>query len=236
VLLAAAAGVTVWAVNGRPSQEEVSRAVNPPPPPAVSNGQVTMRIWRKLPNGKAAKLRLSDPDAMPLYKGDLFRIEARTNVPAYLYLFWVNTEGKAEPVYPWIPGKWNTRPQQEAPLTELSLPPEFNKGFPIKGDKEGMETLLMLARPTPWALSDEEIRQLFAGLKPQRPVQDRYATVWFENGKIVERDPERTRQQFDTQRINDPVLELQEVLLRRLQPEHAAFTSAVSFAHAGAED
>jgi hypothetical protein len=236
VLLAAATGVTVWAVNGRPSQEEVSRAVNPPLPPEVISGQVTMRIWRKLPSGKAAKLGLTDPDAMPLYKGDQFRIEARTNVPAYLYLFKINTEGKAAPVYPWKPGAWDTRPKQETPVAELHLPPEFNLGYRITGDKEGMETLLLLARPTPWPLTDAEIRQLFAGLKPQRPVQDRYAAVWFENGKIVAGDPERTRQQFDTQRINDPVLELQEVLLRRLQPEHATFTSAVSFAHAGAED
>jgi tRNA A-37 threonylcarbamoyl transferase component Bud32 len=202
-----------------------------PRPPYV--GSVDVRIWRG--TGDAAeKFRLQDDGALPLQKGDKFRIEAQVEPPAYLYLFWIDTEGQVLPVYPWTPGKWTDRQRRERKLGTLSMPEEDPKGgYTLQGKREGMETLLLLARPTPLELSDAEVKGLFAGLKPQRPVQHRLSAVWFENGRVVERDEGRKSRHFDVvSDIDDPVLRMQGVLRQRLGP-HAAFTTAVSFARLG---
>jgi serine/threonine protein kinase len=212
---------------------ELGSNVPPPHPYSDWKAEVDIRIWRG-PDGKAEKYRLGEAGALPVYEGDTFRIEAQVTVPAsaYLYLFWINTEGKVVPVYPWVPGKWGTRPETETPVNKLSLPgsPHLDGGLSILGDVEGMETLLLLARKTPWELDDAAIRELFDGLPPQRPVQDRRSAVWFENGRVVENDSHRKRVHFEVTRIDDPVLRLQRLLQERLRPI-ATFSSAVSFAH-----
>jgi hypothetical protein len=73
------------------------------------------------------------------------------------------------------------------------------------------------------------VQHLFANLSPQRPVQNRHAAVWFENGKVVTNDQRRRRQWFEESVIEDPVLRLQDLVRDRFQA-HAAFTAAVSFA------
>jgi hypothetical protein len=207
----------------------------PPPLPVAYQGYVDVQVWRG-PDGKAERLRLPDPGALPLRPGDKFRIEAKVEPAAYLYLFWIDTEGQALPLYPWKPptrdgGGWHTRPSEEERRTDLELPPG-DRGYTISGKEEGMQTLLLLARPTPLQADDEEVQRWFAGIKPQRPVQNPLSAVWFENGKVVQDDARRKRQWFEETDIDDPVLRMQELLRGRLQ-EHAALTTAVSFARQG---
>jgi len=193
---------------------------------------VDVVVWTKA-GGAPRRQRLSDEGALPLRPGDQIRIEAKVTPAAYLYLFWIDTEGEAAPVYPWDPAKgWDTRPAEEAPRDELGLPASETKGYTLEGNREGMETLLLLARPSPLGVGDAEVRRWFAGLVPQRPVQDARAAVWFENGKVVQHDARRRRRWFKESQIDDPVLRMQGLLRERLQP-HAAFTTAVSFAKQG---
>jgi hypothetical protein len=195
---------------------------------APFTGYVDVLVWT---TARAAprRMRLTDDGALPLHPGDEFRIEVKATPRAYVYLFWIDTEGVALPVYPWKPGQWGKRPADEMPRDELSLPPTEANGYGISGDKEGMETLLLLARPSRLDAEDEEVRGWFTDVKPQRPVQDPRSAVWFENGRVVQNDARRTRSHFEERQINDPVLRTQELLRERLQP-HAAFTAAVSFA------
>ncbi len=58
-------------------------------------------------------LRLDQPGALPLKAHDQFRIEAKLNRPAYLYVFWIGSDGKAAPIYPWKRGHWDQRPADE---------------------------------------------------------------------------------------------------------------------------
>jgi hypothetical protein len=237
VMVATGAGIGLWwnrieFASNRPGPEELHQLSGKRPAVAPQKGSVDIRIWRG-PDGEAQKLRLGEPGALPLYAGDKFRIEAHVEVPAYLYLFWINTEGQVLPLYPWKPGKWGTRPAQEQPARDVSLPVNRTAGYEVKKDVEGMETLLMLARATPLPLDDAALQKLFAGIGQQRPIQDRRSAVWFENGKVVEGDPNRKRDYFDTEvGLNDPVLRLQALIEQRLQPQ-ASFTSAVSFARLG---
>ena len=59
------------------------------------------------------ELRLDRPGVLPLKAGDRFWIEARLNRPAYIYLFWVGSDGKVAPIFPWQPGHWQGRPANE---------------------------------------------------------------------------------------------------------------------------
>jgi hypothetical protein len=226
--------VMLWFLT-RPGPAGTTRGTdpgNPPEAPVARKGSVNILIWRG-PDEAAQKLRLGEEGALPLYRGDKFRIEAHAGVPAYLYLFWVKAEGQVLPVYPWTPGKWGTRPAAEEPVRDVSLPKTKTNGYPLSGEQEGMETLLLLARETPLPLDDAALQKLFAGIGPQRPIQNQRSAVWFENGKVVEGDPRRQRDYFDTEvGLNDPVLRLQALIEERLQPR-ASFTSAVSFARLG---
>jgi hypothetical protein len=181
-------------------------------------------------DGEVRDYRLSHGGVLPLRNGAQFRIKANVEPAAFLYLFWIDTEGEAVPVYPWQPGKWGTRDRaKEKPLQRLELPPRLSQGYKIAGDQEGMETLFLLARPTPLSASDDELKRLLAGLEEQRPIQKRTSAVWFENGRVVENDVVRTRADFEVTDLNDPVLRLQERLQDQLGPL-GKFTSAVSFA------
>jgi serine/threonine protein kinase len=205
----------------------------PGPTRAPHEGYVDVIVWRTA-GGVARRLRLTDDGALPLHPGDQFRIEAKVTPKAYLYLFRISTEGEADPVYPWQPGTWGTRPPEETPRDELSLPPRSDKGYTIKGDRDGMETWLLLARPSPLDADDATVRGWFEGVKPQRPVQDARSAVWFENGRVVHDDPRLKRDPllFEESNIDDSVLRMQDLLRERLQP-HAAFTTAVSYARLG---
>jgi hypothetical protein len=190
-------------------------------------GAVDVIIWTKIEGG-ARQMRLTDPGALPLLNGDQYRISARVSPASYVYLFLIDDDGVVNPLYPWQPGKWDTRPAQEEKVPDLTLPPRATKGYTIGGSTSGMWTVLMLARETPWTVPDAEIRGMFAGLPPQRPVPNPRAAVWFENGRMVKNDEQR-KPQFVEEDINDPVLRFQDLLRDRLQPQ-ASFTAAVSFA------
>src|SRR5439155_14342868 len=95
---------------------------NPAPAVVPHEGYVDVIIWPR-------RLRLGDEGALPLRAGDKFRIEAKVTPAAYLYLFWVTGEGEAHPVYPWQPGKWGTRPEEEAPRDALALPVTETAGY-----------------------------------------------------------------------------------------------------------
>jgi hypothetical protein len=240
VLAVLTLGVAVVLTNW-PATSEVPH--HPPPPnrepgqagPGVQEkryrGLVDVRIWRKDADGNPERLRLSEDEALPLQVNDQFRIEAEVEPPAYLYLFWVDSEGKTVPVYPWTPGKWGTRPMQEQPLAVLSLPPTATKGYTISGMEAGMETLLLLARPDRLPLTDEQIRVWFEDMPPQRPFQKKGSAVWFENGGVVQKEGRRPRD-WEENQINDPVLQVQGLLQQRVGP-HGVFNTAVSFARLG---
>ncbi len=208
-----------------------SRPPDRPGPPTVTaadHGSVDVLVWSRT-GGDVRKLRLTDPGALPLYNGDQIRITARAEPTGYLYLFWIDSEGETAPIYPWQPGKWGTRPARETPTDRLDLPPRLSTGYTLRGEQEGMETLVLLLRDTPLSTADAELQRLLAGLPAQRPVQDSRAAVWFENSRVVEHDVGRKRAHFVVEHIDDPVLRLQDLLRAKLQPL-GRYTAAVSFA------
>jgi hypothetical protein len=194
----------------------------------VYTGGVDVTIWTKSGAG-ARRMHLNEVGALPLLPNDQYRVEVKVSPAAYVYLFLIDDEGEANPMYPWVPGKWGTRPAQEEKIPDLSLPRNLKTGYTVPGGTSGMWTMLLLARETQWTATDAEVQGLFAGLPPQRPVQGSRSVVWFENGRVKTDDPVLRKVEFVEQKIDDPVLRLQALLRDRLQPQ-ASFTSAISFA------
>lgn len=80
----------------------------------------------------------------PVLSGDLVRVEATLNRPAYEYLAWIDSTRQAQPFYPGTPEdcvSWQTPP---APVDANSFPPGPDAAMPIEG-AVGMETVLLLA-------------------------------------------------------------------------------------------
>jgi hypothetical protein len=175
-------------------------------------------------------VRLNQATALPLKVGDRVRIEAQLNRTAYMYVILIGTAGEVQPIYPWQKGHWDQRPAEQS-RTHLQLPEEKTPageegGWEVAPGPPGMETLVLLVRETPLPL-EVELDKLLSGLPPQRPQGPRMV-VWFENGKVVRHEGERTFASFDPRRLDDPVLQTQALLQHRLQP-HFAYIRVVSF-------
>jgi hypothetical protein len=174
---------------------------------------------------------IRDAAARPVRRSDQIRVKLVLNRPAYVYLLWIGGDGKVAPVYPWRPGDWHNRPQQEPPIDRLSLPPELDRGWPMGGEA-GMESIVLLARDTPLPAS-VDLQSAVADLHPQK-LQSPDSLVEFEGGHPITESMDHTRAPlfFDSQRIDDPLLQNQQLLEERLG-RYFQFTSAVSFANRG---
>ena len=96
-------------------------------------------------NPARRNLRLDQEGALPLKAHDRFRIEAKLNRPAYLYVFWIGSDGKVGPIYPWTRGDWD-RPAREVKTDRLDLPPKTDKAWEIPAGDPGLEAVVLLAR------------------------------------------------------------------------------------------
>jgi serine/threonine protein kinase len=236
VLVLVAIG-TVWRF-GRPlpvatgvtegNQTEQSLPAKAKPLSAVDygsplSGAINVRVWDPV-NPSRRGLSLTEPSALPLRQGDQIRVEASVDRPAYLYLIWVGSDGKALPVYPWKAGDWSARVGAEHQTAALSLPERIDGGWELEGGP-GMETLVLLAREQPFP-EGTAIRDFFADLPAQR-LQSNRAIVWLNHGEVAR---DRSPKFFDVKELNDPMLRTQRLLAERLKP-HFPLIRAVSFAN-----
>jgi serine/threonine protein kinase len=207
-------------------------AATTPPTAVLFRGSLTAFVYDP-DKRERQRLDLNAPGALPLRAGDGVRVEAKLNRPGYLYLVWIDNEGKAAPVYPWRPGRWDERPAQEQPRQLLELPEDMDGmgGWEIKAGPSGMETILMLVRDTPLP-RDVDLGAHFQGLSAAR--FQLKGAIWFENGAVVRADIERERGPnfLATRRVEDPVLQTQQLLRGRLKSV-CDYSLAVSFTTQG---
>ena len=127
---------------------------------------------------------------MPVRTGDQVRIEARLDRPAYLYLFWISSDGKVAPLYPWKDHDWSQRPVEERKVKDAELPEIFDEVLEMPVSPPGMETLVLLAREeTPLPRGDEDkLAQVLAGASISSPL-DLDKPIWIEDGEEVAFEP-----------------------------------------------
>lgn len=227
-----------------------SLLVTPEPPgqpPAVGAPPATLRPIKgdldvailRNPTNNPRVLRLGDPDALPLDpRTDHLRIEARLNRPAYIYLVWVDTEGKAELISPWD-FKKNVRPAGEAPRELVYLPDPLH-GSPLGGGPPGTESIFLLTREEKLP-EDVNVGKFFTGL-PRQKWRHRQEAAWFENGVLVEGETGRAAVNFTGERgrplldvrvtIDDPVILTQTLWHTRLKGTFD-YCRAVCFSNRG---
>jgi Domain of unknown function (DUF4384) len=177
-------------------------------------------------------LRLDQPGASPLKAGDRFRIEVKIDRPAYLYLFWLGSDGKVAPIHPWAPGHWDRRPAEEVKRDRLDLPPKADQAWTIPAGEPGLETLVLLTREDSPLPRDVDLSSLATG----RPVPfgpNLAAAVWIENGREVTLDPQsRAAPSSKTRKSDDPVLRIRKHLQEKVQPL-GNYSQAVLFPNRG---
>jgi hypothetical protein len=181
-------------------------------------------------NPRRRNLRLDQDGALPLKAHDLFRIEARLNRKAYLYLFWIGSDGKVGPIYPWAPGHWDRRPAREEKTDRLDLPPKNDEAWEIPAGDAGLEAVVLLAReqsPLPREREAELARLLVGSTAQRRPSLDK--AVWIENGQEV---VDRTMPSTKTRKSDDPVLRFRRLLQDKVQPM-GDYSQAVMFPNQG---
>jgi serine/threonine-protein kinase len=194
-------------------------------------GWIDIRVWNR-DDPQRRNVGLQAAGLLPLTGRDEVRVEAELTEPAYVYVIWVTSDGRALPVYPWRDGDWSKRPGKETPMRTLSLPEErLDGGWPMdENDPTGMESLILLARATPLP-ADVSIPTLLRDL-PRAKEQSGRSAVWFENGKPVLRERERAPKLFDPNRRDDPLIASQRLIHDRLGPL-SSHLRAVSFSFVG---
>jgi hypothetical protein len=203
------------------------------------SGQLSVRVT---PPGKGKKwMPVDQGGALPVRNGDSMQIEVALNQPAYIYLLYLDSEGKVIPFYPWNAREKSEEeipeirdrlsdPLPQRPATDRVYSPRFKQwGWEMEG-KSGLETVLLLVRRTPLP-ADVHLGELI-GKQPRLPLADplELALLNLDRGQTVERgqgDDRRGLRQR-AQKIDDALVEL----VARLQG-HFEMIRAVRFAHQG---
>jgi hypothetical protein len=165
-------------------------------------------------------LRLDQARVLPLKARDRFRIEARLSHRAFLYLFWIGSDAKVAPIYPWKPGHWDSRPVQESKTGRVNLPPKADEAWEIPTGSPGIETLLLLVREeSPLPRRDEEqLARLLANTRVSTSILIKEA-VWLENGREITIDhQDRAIPSSKARKSDDPVLGIRRLLQEKVPP------------------
>jgi len=221
-LLLLVAAVAAWSVITNDSRPDIMVPLT---------GTIDVLVWD--PEDKTRSgLSLDDPGALPLKIGDQVRIVVELNRPAYVYVVWIDSQGEASPVYPWLPGQWTQPAKKVARVMQLALPEEADRGWEMKDGPSGMETLLLLARNTPLPLEfklEDQLSEL-----PELTNQSSRALIWFADGVPIS-GPEDFLRAPDfsaPQQIDDSILQVQRLIHEKLS-SHFKLMRAVSFSSQG---
>jgi hypothetical protein len=116
--------------------------------PARLDGELRVTWWDAT---GLCRRTLHDAGALPMPAKTHLYLEARLRRPAYIYLVWIDTEGKTYPMHGWQGGSW--RPDATLTAVDRVELPSAGKTIPLAGPA-GTETVVLLARATPLTEDD----------------------------------------------------------------------------------
>jgi hypothetical protein len=213
-------GPNVAGTSAGPAARPVAVPAPAPDRTAPLHGGIT--LWVNEPGSTLRRgLRLHQPGAVPVKPGDEVRVEARVNRPAYLYLFWIGSDGKVAPLYPWKDHDWTKRPDRESRVDGIELPEVIDQTMPLPHSAPGLETLVLLARedsPLPRD-ADSTLERDLTGPPTTRLPDAMTRAVWIENGRafgLDDQGKERAAPGPKTRQSDDPVLRIRELLRKKL--------------------
>ena len=232
ILLVPAVAFGAWSLRPAPA-----RSPDPPAPfphhalaSSALAGELTVRVWSE-EGGPKRGLRVDEPGALPLLPGEQVHLEAHINQPAYLYVLWLDGQGKASLLYPRQDGKFGSSPSGGSARDTVHSPEALDQGLRMKGPG-GLETALLLVRRKPLA-SNIDLTALIGPL-PKSPLRNELevAVRGFNEGQPVESLMALNRgiDDAETAKIDDPLLQLMEKLRTQNQFD---VIKAVRFAYRG---
>jgi hypothetical protein len=190
-----------------------------------------VRIWTKEGGGKRG-WKVEESGALPVRNGEMVHLHATLNQPAYVYLLWIDSQGMVTPLYPWHLGAelkddLTVPPPSRPAVGEVHSPSALTLGWIMDG-KSGLETMVLLARRSPWP-ADQPLAKLLGTLKPAPLTNEgEWAVRGFDEGQPTDlldvgqhRAPKKVAAEVD-----EPLLQL----LARLRGEFP-MARAVRFAH-----
>jgi serine/threonine protein kinase len=179
-------------------------------------------LWVNEPGNSLRRgLRLHQPGAVPVKPGDEVRVEAGVNRPAYLYLFWIGSDGKVAPLYPWKDRDWTKRPDHEDKVEGIELPEVTDETWELPASAPGLETLVLVARedsPLPRD-ADTTLERDLTGTQTTWLPNGKVAAVWLENGRAFSLDAKGNNREMPgpaTHKSDDPVLRIRRLLIERI--------------------
>jgi hypothetical protein len=217
VVVGAALAVAVW----RPWQSA-----------AAVSFQAELSVFVRPSDRNAEMAPIEQPGTLPVESDGAMSLQVRLNQPGYVYLVWIDPEGKVHPLYPWNNESLEVTDIHATPPTRrpstLVFSPLLSRTFTF-GSAGGTETILLMARRTPLSES-VNIGSLLESVPP--PVAaDRPAEL-----AVITVDPQ-TKTVKTVFGATDPDLTAKDrlrLLLLRLA-EHFEVVQAVQFAHEQAE-
>jgi serine/threonine protein kinase len=235
----AAVLLAVWLMTRSPSAVTTPTGKDGPGTMAEAaplGGELLVRVWTPGADRSKRGLRIgSDFGAVPVHEDEELQLEARLDRPAYAYLLWVDGKGRVTPLYPWndndrgkiVHDSLSVPPPDREPQALVRSPRRASQGWAVD-EIVGLDTMLLLARPTPLP-ADVSLEKLMAGLLPAPLGQhDEVVVRGFERGRLLPElslgEYRRPKPQADA--INDQMLRL----LDRLQ-DHFEVIRYVQFAH-----
>jgi len=174
-----------------------------------------IKVWKSGRENEEGK-NLWSMGVRPLVPDDSVRIEVTANRGCFFYLVWVESTGKAVPLYPWLDKSWDKRLEDEQPLLNLGVPGAAGQGGKLTDGPAGVETLVLIA--VEQAISDDKyLAESFAGLSDQKNrLPDPHLAAW-----LIDGEPDkgsRDRAPFSNiVDVYDPVGEIRELMRNKLR-------------------
>lgn len=211
-------------------RQGASPAVDGSPEPLKGELQVFVRSLE--PGGET--LLIDEPGALPVRAGQLMNLQVSLNQPAFVYLVWLDCEGRVVPLYPW-------NKEDEMQVKDVNEPVDAGRGKVVRnpmtlgkgwtfGKRGGLETILLLVRRT--ALPDDVRLGGLLGTLPVAKMRmpDELAVLGLDHSDAsVSTLLEQSRGNPEEARKADEPLR---TLMGRLQ-KHFDLIRVVRFAHEG---
>jgi hypothetical protein len=208
-------------------------AGQPPVDAEPLSGELIVRVWSdEEPKKSGLRVDVPHSGALPVRNGEKIHFEVHLNQPAHGYILWMDSQGKAWPIFPWNLGdslkvEELTPPRRLPAMQMIQSPTVFTRGWEMKGPS-GLESILLLARKTPLPV-DVDLREVLGRSPlPVAPLDNPNEVVvrGLDGDQAVAEVDLFRRPSAKQAEIDDPLLRL----LQRCEP-HFEMIRAVRFAH-----
>src|SRR5438046_1929194 len=112
---------------------------------ASLDGKLTVLV--RPPDRKIDPVALDKPGALPVVSGGAMCIDAQLDEPAFIYLIWIDSQGRVLPLYPWNNETLEVmdinEPAPTRRASKLVFSPLLGRTWTF-GDQPGMETVIVL--------------------------------------------------------------------------------------------